>query len=41
MEYWPTPEEQRKYMVNPNKSKRTLTNNIYPSIPIPEFSEKM
>ncbi|ONM55482.1 ARP protein (REF) [Zea mays] len=41
MEYWPTPEEQRKYMVNPNKSKRMLTNNIYPSIRMPEFFEKI
>lgn len=41
MEYWPTPEERRKYMVNPNKSKRTLTSNIYPSVPTPEFFEKM
>ncbi|KAG2635459.1 prostaglandin reductase-3-like isoform X1 [Panicum virgatum] len=41
MEYWPTPEEQRKYMVNPSKSKRTLTNNIYPSIQMPESFEKI
>jgi len=41
MEYWPTPEERRMYMVNPNKSKGMLTNNIYPSIRMPEFFEKM
>jgi hypothetical protein len=41
MEYWPTPEEQRKYMVNPSKSKRTLTKNIYPSIQMPESFEKI
>ncbi|OEL34701.1 Zinc-binding alcohol dehydrogenase domain-containing protein 2, partial [Dichanthelium oligosanthes] len=41
MEYWPTPEEQRKYMVNPSKSKRMQTKNIYPSIRTPEFFEKI
>ncbi|KAL6656141.1 hypothetical protein ACP70R_006967 [Stipagrostis hirtigluma subsp. patula] len=41
MEYWPTPEEQKKYLVNPNKSKRTLTSNIYPTIQTPESFEKM
>ncbi|KAK3133531.1 hypothetical protein QOZ80_6AG0537670 [Eleusine coracana subsp. coracana] len=41
MEYWPTPEERRKYMVNPNKTKRTVTNNIYPVILTPDFFEKI
>ncbi|KAL5201731.1 hypothetical protein ABZP36_036085 [Zizania latifolia] len=41
MEYWPTPEEQRKYMVNPPKSKRMLTQNNFPIIQTPEFYEKI
>uniref|UniRef100_A0ACD5YHA3 Uncharacterized protein n=1 Tax=Avena sativa TaxID=4498 RepID=A0ACD5YHA3_AVESA len=41
MEYWPTPEEQRKYLLNYTKSKRTVTNNVFPSIQTPEFFEKI
>jgi NAD(P)-dependent dehydrogenase (short-subunit alcohol dehydrogenase family) len=41
MEYWPTPEEQRKYLLNYTKPKRTVTNNVFPSIQTPEFFEKM
>ncbi|KAG8057012.1 hypothetical protein GUJ93_ZPchr0002g24337 [Zizania palustris] len=41
MEYWPTPEEQRKYMINPPKSKRMLTQNNFPIIQTPEFYEKI
>jgi hypothetical protein len=39
--YWPTSEEQRKYLLKYTKSKRTVTNNVFPSIQTPEFFEKM
>lgn len=41
MEYWPTSEEQRKYLLNYTKSKRTITKNAFPGIQIPEFFEKI
>jgi hypothetical protein len=41
MEYWPTPEEQRKYMLNLPKSKRMLTQNTFSTVQTPEFYEKM
>jgi hypothetical protein len=41
MEYWPTSEEQRKYLLNYTKSKRTVTKNAFPSIQTPEFFEKL
>jgi NADPH:quinone reductase-like Zn-dependent oxidoreductase len=40
-EYWPTSEEQRKYLLKYTKSKRTVTNNVFPSIQTPEFFEKI
>ncbi|KAM3257951.1 hypothetical protein ACQJBY_049961 [Aegilops geniculata] len=41
MEYWPSAEEQRKYLLNYTKSKRTVTKNVFPSIQTPEFYEKI
>uniref|UniRef100_A0A0D9XEI8 Enoyl reductase (ER) domain-containing protein n=1 Tax=Leersia perrieri TaxID=77586 RepID=A0A0D9XEI8_9ORYZ len=41
MEYWPTPEEQRKYLLNPPKSKRILTQNTFSTVQTPEFYEKI
>ncbi|EEC84707.1 hypothetical protein OsI_31662 [Oryza sativa Indica Group] len=41
MEYWPTPEEQRKYMLNLPKSKRMLTQNTFSTVQTPEFYEKI
>jgi len=41
MEYWPSPEEQRKYLLNYTKSKRTVTTNVFPSVQTPEFFEKI
>ncbi|XP_006661314.2 probable quinone oxidoreductase [Oryza brachyantha] len=41
MEYWPTPEERRKYLLNPSKSKRMLTQNTFSTVHTPEFYEKI
>ncbi|KAL6656142.1 hypothetical protein ACP70R_006968 [Stipagrostis hirtigluma subsp. patula] len=41
MVYWPTSEEEKKYLVYSPKSKRKLANNRFPSIQIPEFFEKI
>lgn len=41
MVYWPTSEEEKKYLVYATKSKMTLTKNRFPSIQTPEFFEKM
>jgi len=41
MEYWPSAEEQRKYLLNHTKSKRTVTKNVFPSIQNTEFYEKI
>ncbi|CAM0951698.1 unnamed protein product [Alopecurus aequalis] len=41
MEYWPTDEEKRKYLLKYTKSKRTVTTNVFPSIKTPEFFEKI
>ena len=41
MVYWPTSEEEKKYLVYATKSKMTVTKNRFPSIQTPEFFEKM
>nr|BAK05909.1 predicted protein [Hordeum vulgare subsp. vulgare] len=41
MVYWPTSEEEKKYLVYATKSKMTLTKNRFPIIQTPEFFEKI
>lgn len=41
MVYWPTSEEENKYLVYSSKPKRALTKNRFPSIQTPEFFEKI
>lgn len=41
MEYWPTPTEERKYLVNPSKLKSRRSHSAHSKLEIPHTFEKM
>lgn len=41
MEYWPTPTEERKYLLKPYKSKRSFVYTTASKIDVPHTFEKM
>ncbi|XP_068643214.1 uncharacterized protein [Aristolochia californica] len=41
LEYWPTPEEEKKYLVNPRRSKSRSSSHISTSLVIPQNFEKI
>ncbi|OAY71307.1 Zinc-binding alcohol dehydrogenase domain-containing protein 2 [Ananas comosus] len=41
MEYWPTPMEERKYLIDPFKSQRKFTHSNFSNIKIPHSFEKI